>query len=327
MNTNISLPKIPKLIEQISKNRAIFEIEELYPGYGLTIGNALRRVMLSSLPGAAITSIKIKDVSHEFSTIPGILEDIVEIILNLKQIRFKLYSDEPQIITLKAKGEKQIMAGDIKLSSQVEIANPETLIATLTSKNASLEIEIVVEKGLGYSEFETRKKDKQEIGSIAVDAIFTPIKMINYEVEDMRVGDKTNYNRLKFDIETDGTISPTEAIVNAAQILIEQFKIIATPLSKTIKSENEEEEAKEKSVKKIVKEVVEEESVAKSKVEDLKLSNRTQNILFSNHIKTIASLLRLRERDLLQFEGMGMKAVKEIKKSLGKLGLTLKSEL
>ena len=220
MNTNISLPKAPKLIEHISKNRAVFEIEELYPGYGLTLGNALRRVILSSLSGAAITSVKIKDVNHEFSTIPGVLEDIVEIILNLKQIRFKVHGEGPQTITLKAKGEKQVSASDIKLTSQVEIANPDALIATLTSKNASLEIEMQVEKGLGYSERETRKKDKQEIGSIAVDAIFTPIKMINYDSTDMRVGDKTNYNRLKFDIETDGTITPTEALISAAQILI-----------------------------------------------------------------------------------------------------------
>ena len=324
MNTNIYLSKAPKLIEQISKNRAVFEIEELYPGYGLTIGNALRRVMLSSLPGAAITSIKIKDVNHEFSTIPGVLEDIVEIILNLKQIRFKVHSDEPQTVTLKAKGEKQVKASDIKLISQVEIANPENLIATITSKNTSLEIEMTVEKGLGYSELETRKKDKQEIGSIAVDAIFTPIKMINYEVEDMRVGDRTNYNRLKFDIETDGTVSPTEAIISAAKILIEQFKIVAAPLSEIAKTEDNS-ETEEEFFKKIIKDT-DEENVVKNKIEDLKLSNRTQNTLLNNHIKTLASLLRLKEDDLLQFEGMGVKAVKEIKKSLGKLGLTLKSE-
>lgn len=324
MNTNISLPKAPRLIEKISKNRATFEIEELYPGFGLTIGNALRRVMLSSLPGAAITSIKIKDVNHEFSTIPGILEDVVEIILNLKQIRFKVYSDEPQKVILKAKSEKQIMASDIKLTSQVEIANPEVLIATLTSKNASLEIEMTVEKGLGYSELETRKKDKQEIGSIAVDAIFTPIKMINYEVEDMRVGDKTNYNRLKFDIETDGTISPTEAIVSAANILIEQFKVVTSPSIKSIKSEAVS-EVEGEPVREAIKET-EEENITKLKIEDLKLSSRTQNILSNNHLKTVSGLLRLREKDLLQLEGMGAKGAKEIKKSLGKLGLTLKSE-
>ncbi|OGD24840.1 DNA-directed RNA polymerase subunit alpha [Candidatus Azambacteria bacterium RIFCSPHIGHO2_01_FULL_40_24] len=321
MNTNISLPKTPKLIEQISKNRAVFEIEELYPGYGLTLGNALRRVMLSSLPGAAIISIKIKDVNHEFSTIPGVLEDIVEIILNLKQIRFKVYNNDPQIIVLKARGEKQVTAGDIKLTSQIEIANPDALIATLTSKNASLEIEMQVERGLGYSEWEMRKKDKQEIGSIAVDAIFTPIKMINYDTTDMRVGDKTNYNRLKFDIETDGTITPTEALISAAQILIEQFQVITTAASKIMKAEHKE-EIKEKFIEK----ENEKEDTTKSKIEDLKLSNRTQNILLESRIKTVAGLLRLKEKDLLQFEGLGNKAVKEIKKALGKLGFTLKSE-
>jgi len=326
MNINISLPKAPKLIEQISKNRAVFEIEELYPGYGLTVGNALRRVMLSSLPGAAITSIKIKDINHEFSTIPDVLEDVVEIILNLKQIRFKVHGDEPQVITLKVKGEKQVKAGDIKLVSQVEIANPDTLIATLTSKNAFLEIEMTVEQGLGYSDLETRKKDKQEVGSIAVDAIFTPIKMINYEVEDMRVGDKTNYNRLRFDIETDGTISPIDALTGAAKILIEQFKITTTLLTKTAKAEAEIETEGESIKKTKVKETTYEEDTTKNKIEDLKLSNRTQNTLLNHHIKTIAGLLRLKEKDLLQFEGMGVKTVKEIKKSLGKLGLTLKSE-
>lgn len=319
MNTNISLPKAPQLIEQISKNRAIFEIEELYPGYGLTLGNALRRVMLSSLSGAAITSVKIKDINHEFSTVPGVLEDVVEIILNLKQIRFEIYSDEPQTITLKTKGEKKVTAGDIKLTSQVKIANPDISIATITSKNASLEIEMQVEKGLGYSELETRKKNKQEIGSVAVDAIFTPIKTINYDVEDMRVGDKTNYNRLRFDIETDGTITPIKALSSAAQILIEQFQVITSPISATVKIEHKE-APKEKLIEK------EEEDITKSKIEDLKLSNRTQNILLNDHIKTIAGLLRLKEKDLLQFEGLGKHAVKEIKKALGKLGLTLKSE-
>ncbi len=324
MNINISLPKAPKLIEEISKNRAVFEIEDLYPGYGVTLGNSLRRIMLSSLPGAAVTSVKIKDVNHEFSTIPGVLEDVVEIILNLKQIRFKVHSDEPQIITLKAKGEKQVLAGDIKLVSQVEIANPEAVVAKLTSKSATLEMEIQVEKGLGYSELETRKKDKQEIGSIAVDAIFTPVKMINYEIEDMRVGDKTNYNRLKFDIETDGTISPADALATAAQILIEQFQVVTVPVSKASKLEKKEYLSEDTAKKAdVLREV---EDMTKNKIEDLNLSNRTQNILLENRIKTVAGILRLKEKDLLQLEGLGSKAVKEIKKAMGKLGLTLKSD-
>ena len=323
METNISLPKAPKLVEQISPNRAILEIEDLYPGYGLTIGNALRRVMLSSLPGAAITSVKIKDVSHEFSTLPGVSEDIVEIILNLKQIRFKVFSDEPQLITLKVKGEKKVLASDIKTVSQVEIANPNAHIATLTSKNASLEMEIKVERGLGYSAIESRKREKQEIGVITVDAIFTPVKMINFNVEDMRVGDKTNYNRLRFNIETDGTITPAEALVNAADMLIEHFKIVTTPI-KGIKPAQAEKEKEEKIIKK--ESIKNDSDIDKTKIEDLKLSNRTQNILIVNHIKTVAGLLRLNKKELLELEDLGEKALKEIKKALGKLGFTLKQE-
>jgi DNA-directed RNA polymerase subunit alpha len=329
MNTNVTLPKEPKLLEQVSPNRAVFEIEDLYPGYGLTIGNAFRRVMLSSLPGAAITSIKIKDVSHEFSTIPGILEDVVEIILNLKKIRFKVHGgEEAQIVTLKAKGEREVVAGDIKLVSQVEIANPDTHIATLTAKNASLEIEIRVERGLGYSSIESRRKERQEIGSIAVDAIFTPVKMINYDVEDMRVGDKTNYNRLKLDIETDGTISPAEALMSSANILIDHFKIAATPIEKKMKK-TDKKEASENLKADVAEENEENESesdILKTKIEDLKLSNRTQNVLLESHVKTAAGLIKFSEKELLELEGLGDKALKEIRKSLGKLGLTLKQQ-
>ncbi len=323
METNISLPKAPKLVEQLSPNRAILAIEELYPGYGLTMGNALRRVMLSSLPGAAITSVKIKDVSHEFSTLPGVSEDIVEIILNLKQIRFKVFSDEPQLVTLKIRGEKEVSANDIKTVSQVEIANPKAHIATLTSKNASLEMEIKVERGLGYSAIESRKREKQEIGVITVDAIFTPVKMINFNVEDMRVGDKTNYNRLRFDIETDGTITPAEALTNAAGMLIEHFKIVTAPI-KGVKPMQAEKEKEEKIIKK--ESAKEDSDISKTKIEDLKLSNRTQNILIINHIKTVAGLLRLNKKELLELEDLGEKALKEIKKALGKLGFTLKQE-
>ncbi|MDO8676633.1 MAG: DNA-directed RNA polymerase subunit alpha [Candidatus Azambacteria bacterium] len=322
METNIYLPKAPKLVKQISPNRAVFEIEELYPGYGLTIGNALRRVILSSLPGAAITSVKIKDVNHEFSTVPGVLEDVVEIILNLKQIRFKVHSVEPQTATLKVRGEKEVTGKDIKLSSQIEIMNPNTHIATLSSKNASLEMEMKIEKGLGYSGVESRKSEKQEVGGIAIDAIFTPIRMINYEIEDMRVGDKTNYNRLRFDIETDGSITPQEALTDASNILINHYKIIALGI---IKTKQEGKEIEQEVVKKESKKE-EEPDILKTKVEDLKLSNRTQNILISNHLKNVGGITKLSEHDLMKLEGLGDKAIKEIRKTLGKLGLTLKQE-
>lgn len=322
MNINISLPKAPKLVEQKSLSRAVFEIDELYPGYGLTVGNALRRVMLSSLPGAAITSVKIKNVSHEFSTLPGIIEDVVEMILNLKQIRFTVHSDEPQTVNLKARGEKEVKAGDIKLVSQVEIANPSAHIATLTAKNAELEIEIKVERGLGYSSIESRKREKQEVGNIAVDAIFTPVRMVNYEVEDMRVGDRTDYNKLKIDVETDGTITSAEALTSAANLLIEHFQIAASPIGKMEK----EEKTEEKRVKKEGEEKEIPGDAMKTKVEDLKLSNRTQNALLESHVKTVGGIVKMNEKDLVELEGIGDKSVKEIKKSLGKLGLTLKQE-
>lgn len=228
MEPNILLPKPPKIIKK-GENRAMFEIENCYPGYGMTLGNAFRRALLSSLPGAAVTSVKIKGVDHEFSTMPHVLEDVIQIILNLKQVRFKLYSDGPVILSLKAKGEKKVKASDIKASSDVEVINKDTHIATLTDKKAEIEIEIEVDRGLGYMPVEQRKKEKLTIGSIAVDAIFTPIKRVNYEIENMRVGDRTDFNRLQIDIETDGSISPEEAFEKAARILVNHFSLFVGP--------------------------------------------------------------------------------------------------
>ena len=213
--------KIKKVSEK--ENEGVFEIEGLYTGYGLTLGNALRRVLLSSLPGAAITQIKIKGVDHEFSTIDGVMEDVVEITLNLKRVRFRFFADEPQTLILKVKGEKKVKAGDIKSNAQVEVANPDLHIATLTNKNAELEMEITVEKGLGYVPVEARKIEKLPIKTIALDAIFTPVSKVNFIVENMRVGERTDYNRLKLTVETDGTISPSKAVHKAANILKDHF--------------------------------------------------------------------------------------------------------
>lgn len=238
-------------IKTVSENekRGIFEIEGLFTGYGLTIGNALRRVLLSSLPGAAITEIKIKNVPHEFSTLPGMKEDIIELTLNLKKIRFKVYTNEPQILSLKVKGEKVVKAADIKVNDQVKIVNPEEVIAHLTTKSAELDAEIRVERGLGYSPVESRKTGgRAPIGSIAIDAIFTPVVKVNYEVENMRVGDRTDYNRLRMEIETDGTISPSAALHKAANILKDHCEKISTL---TVQEFGEKEQAKsEKSDKK-----------------------------------------------------------------------------
>jgi len=224
METNILLPKPPKIIKK-GENWAVFEIENCYPGYGMTLGNAFRRVLLSSLPGAAVTAVKVKGAEHEFSTIPHVLENVIQIILNLKQVRFKKYSEEPITLTLKTKGEKKVKASEIKLTSDIEMVNKEAYIAFLTDKKAELDIEIEVNSGLGYVPVEQRKKEKLPIGSIAVDAIFSPVKRVNYEVENMRVGDRTDFNRLKIDIKTDGSITPEEAFNKTAQILVDYFSL------------------------------------------------------------------------------------------------------
>lgn len=209
-------------------HRGVFEVEGLFAGYGLTVGNALRRVLLSSLPGAAVTQIKVKGVSHEFSTLPGVKEDIVELSLNFKKLRFRINIDEPQFLTLKAKGEKVVTAADIKTNSNIQILNPEEIMANLTNKNAELDIEIRVERGIGYSAVESRKEEeKLTIGTIAIDAFFSPVTNVSYNIENMRVGDRTDYNRLHLEIETDGIISPSAALRKAASILNDHFKAIS----------------------------------------------------------------------------------------------------
>jgi len=217
-----------KTVSEDAKN-GVFEIEGLFAGYGLTLGNSLRRALLSSLPGAAVTEIKIKNVPHEFSTLPGLKEDIVELALNFKKLRFRLHVDEPQVLALKMKGETPVTAGDIELNSNVEIMNPDEHLATLTAKDAELDIEVKVERGLGYVPVEMRKTEgRLPIGTIAIDAIFTPVERVNYMVEDMRVGDRTDYNRLRLEITTDGTVSPSSALHKSANILKDHFEKVGT---------------------------------------------------------------------------------------------------
>jgi len=310
---NIPLPLQPKIVKK-EKNRANFEIEALYPGYGITIGNSLRRVLLSSLQGAAVTQVKIKGVQHEFSTMSGVLEDAISIVLNLKQLRFKVFANEPQKATLKIKGEKEVKAGDFKLPSQVELINKSAPIATLTSNAAELEVEIQIEKGIGYESVEARKKkEKLEIGVISIDAIFTPVRRVSFKVENMRVGERTDFDRLSLEVETDGTISPEAAFSQASEILFSHFSLF----KEAFKKESEVKEIKPKTA---------EEDLVKMNIVDLKLSKRTVNALFGNNIKTVSGILRKNEKNLLELEGMGEKGLKEIKKALKKLGLELKSE-
>ncbi|MAF42740.1 MAG: DNA-directed RNA polymerase subunit alpha [Parcubacteria group bacterium] len=220
----IPLPIKPKILEK-KGNFARFEVEGLYPGHGVTIGNSLRRVLLSSLQGAAVTQVKIKGVSHEFSTISDVFEDVITILLNLKQLRFKLHTNEPQKVTLKVKGEKKVKGSNFGLSFQAELMNKDAHIATLTSKSADLEMEILIERGFGYEPVERRKKDKLDVGVIALDAIFTPIRKVSYRVENMRVGKRTDFDKLFLDLETDGSLTPEEAFSQASDILVKHFSI------------------------------------------------------------------------------------------------------
>ena len=240
----ISLPITPKVVKK-EGNKAIFEIGELFPGYGITIGNALRRVLLSSLEGTAITQVKIKNVSHEFSTIPGVLEDVINIILNLKKLRFKNFSNEPQKAILIVKGKKEVKGSDFKVPSQLELASKDVHVATLTSKDAKLEMEVKIEKGIGY-QIKDRDEEDVEVGVILMDSIFTPVQKVSFSLENMRVGDRTDFDKLSLEIETDGTISPEEALSQASGILLNHFDFISGSFEKK--------EVKKKDKKKVLKE-------------------------------------------------------------------------
>lgn len=288
------------------KKRAIFEIEPLYPGYGVTIGNTLRRVLLSSIEGAAITKVKIKGASSEFTTLPGVKEDVLEIILNLKNLKLRLEGDEAQKIELKVSGEKEVKAGEINVPPQVEIIDKDYHIATLTNKNAKLEMEMTVEKGLGYVQAERLKEGKSEVGVIYIDAIFSPVEKVSFTVENTMFEKRADYNKLKIEVITDGSIEPEEAFKKSLEIVIDHIKAIQESLGFYQKDSESREELK------------------KLTLEDLKLSQRTLNILESAGIKSLEGLLRRREESLKEIKGMGDKALEEIKNKLKSKGLELK---
>jgi DNA-directed RNA polymerase subunit alpha len=315
---SIILPSKPKIISEEGFT-GVYEVDGLYPGYGHTLGNSLRRIILSSLPGAAITSLKIAGVSHEFSTIPGVKEDVITILLNLKKVRIQMLTDEAQTLSLKVKGVSEIKAGDIKVPGQVSILNPDLVIAHTTDKSADLSIDLTIEKGLGYVSKEALQKNRVDIGSITIDAVFTPIRKVNYEVENMRVGDRTDFNRLRMTIETDGTITPKEAFEKSIEITINQLKAIigfkeeeSLPMSE-IKSGGMGGEKKELDAE-----------FLKTRVDTLDLSQRTLNALTTANIRTVGGLARKKEKDILEVEGLGAKGITEIKKALGNFGITLK---
>lgn len=314
---NIAIPSKPKIISE-ENFKGIYEIDGLYPGYGHTLGNSLRRIILSSLPGTAITEVKISGVGHEFSTIEGVKEDVISIILNLKKIRLAMHNPEPLTLILHAKGPKKVTAGDFNIPSQVDIVNKDQYLFEITTKT-DITLEIKIENGIGFVPKEVLQKDKVEVGTIALDAIFTPIRRVNYESENMRVGDRTDYNRLRITIETDGTITPKEALEQSIITMLTQLKAIVgfkeeVEMPITIEKELEIESNPEVDV----------EDFLKTRIEDLELSARTINALSNANIRTVGGLARKKSADILEIEGFGQKGLSEIKDLLAKYNIELK---
>lgn len=304
--TEITSPEIKKLKE--TKNLATFEIGPLFPGFGVTVGNALRRVMFSSLEGYSSVAVKIKGAAHEFTTLPGVEEDVIRIILNLKMINFKLVGTDLAVLKLNEKGTKKVTAKNFEKNSSVEIINPDQEIANL-SKNGELSLEITIKKGIGYVPSERADKEKKALGTITLDANYSPIELINFKVEDTRVGQMTNYNKVVMDIKTDGSIKPEEAIEKAASILVSQFSDIAQKAGKK----------PQKKLKEVKKDTGYSEAVKKMQIEELGLSSRTTNALLSANIKNVGSLIKNSDEKLASLDGVGAKAIEEIKKRISKL--------
>ena len=296
--------------ETATDNYSKFSAEPFERGYGHTIGNSIRRILLSSLEGAAVTGVKIKGVMHEFSTIPGVMEDVTQIILNLKSLRFKLYSEGPEKIYLKATKKGEVTAKDIKLNSNIEILNPSTHIATL-DRDTDLEMEIEVSKGRGYLPAEQNPRANQELGMISVDAIFTPVLKVNYGVENARVGRSIDYDRLILEIWTDGSVRPVDALAYASKILKDSLNIF-------IGFEEQPEEEEKPPEKEKSEEVLE--SVLALPVNIIELTVRSINCLNRAKIKTIGDLVKQTEDKLLGFRNFGKKSLNEIKKKIAELG-------
>lgn len=306
---DIPLPQKPKIVKE-EKNVGIYEIDGLYPGYGITIGNTLRRVLLSSIPGSAVTAFRIKGAKHEFSTIPGVKEDGVEIMLNVKRLRFKLATEKSYELNLRFKGAGEVNGKSIELPAGVELINPETHIATVTDKKSDFEMVLTVESGIGFQLADSKKKNKADIDTILIDASFTPLVRVNFTVENTRVGDRTDFNKLMLEIETDGTISPRDALLRAVNILLEHLQIINESRGDVAFSE--------KSAKDV--------DISKLKIQELNLAAKYKTILDSSGIKTIGGLIRKSESDLSELENLGEVGVKEVKRALAEFGLYFKEK-
>ncbi len=309
----IEKPSIELVDSDENKTYGKFVLEPLERGYGTTLGNSLRRVLLSSLPGSAITSVKIDGVLHEFSTIPGVVEDVTDIVLNLKQLNLALNSDEPKVIRIDKEGEGVITAGDIIAGPEVEILNPEQVIATL-DKNGKLFIEMVIERGRGYVPAISNKKEEDSIGTIPIDAIFSPIKKVNFSVEDTRVGQKTDYDRLILEVWTRGSITPSQAISLSAKVLADHLSLFINLSESTNDIEimiEKEEDTKD--------------NVLEMTIEELDLTVRSHNCLKRAGITTVQQLTQKTEEEMMKVRNLGTKSLVEIKQKLLSLGLGLKS--
>ena len=301
-------------VKEIGENSAEFVIKPLYYGYGNTLGNSLRRVLLSSIKGAAITSFSVEGATHEFTTVPGVREDIVDIMLNLKNIKFKMHTDVPVELSLEMKGDKQsekdgdkrVVAGDIKLPAEVEIANPNQVICHIDDPKAVLKMRFVVETGRGYLTIDQSSADRSHSDMIAIDAVFTPVLRVRYKVENTRVGQDTNLQQLTLTVDTDGTITPREAFEEAAAILVNQYTALAggttVESAPTPGMDNNDDD-----------------SGLMLPIEDLDLSARTANALLNNDIRTVRDLVTLSETDLKDLKGFGQKALDEVKDKLTEL--------
>ena len=309
----IEKPRIECVEMPSDDSHGRFVVEPLERGYGTTLGNSLRRVLLSSLPGTAVTSVKIAGVQHEFSTIPGVKEDVTEIVLNIKGIIVKLHSESPKTIYIEASGECEVTAGDIKADAEVEILNPELHIATL-GPEASLSMEMVVDSGRGYVVAEKNKRAQQVIGTIPVDSIYSPVLKVNYTVENTRVGNKTDYDKLTVDVWTDKTISPRDAVSLGAKILCDHFALF-TDLSETIGRES------------TVKEKVEtqRDKVLEMTIEELDLSVRSFNCLKRANINTVEDLIGKTQDEMIKVRNLGRKSLEEVEHKLAMMGLSLAS--
>lgn len=314
----IEIEKPKMAISELSEDGRYgkFVWEPLERGYGITLGNSLRRVLLSSLPGAAVTAVKIEGVLHEFSTVPGVKEDVTDIILNIKDLGIKMYSDEPKTIRIEAQGEQVVTAGDIIADSDVEILSPDLVIATLADK-AKLNMDIYIERGIGYVAADKNKQDQQPIGVIPVDSLYSPIVRVKFAVTDTRVGNVTNYDKLTLEVWTDGSVTPGDAVSKAASIMINYLKIfqeLGVSSDSLIK----------------VNETVEQEEpdttggVLTMTIDDLDLSVRSHNCLKRAGINTIGDLIQRTEEDMIKVRNLGRKSLEEVKKKLFDLGLSLK---